>query len=750
MIVAVAYLNTGFDIINVPANPALLRSCAAQTITFPALDILNKRFLSSVRLKNEQPDIYKEQYIEQIDYIELKEEGSNLDGIFYYVQSYAYTSRDVITFSIVQDSILTAGGISCIKTIYAKRAHIAKSQDTFGAFDADDELLMPKEPLQIVHSGAVGSFKDNETGLSIVGEHSGQTGIFFQFINAGDWSSESGQETVVCSTVGLAWADTPDSYMTYAGGMQTFGRWDSQSVDDTRWPKPADARGISVNMPKVCRNVQTLVEVPGSSQATNAIRYEGVEYNRLGYHIGTYYGTIEAVDILRAVGLENSIIACYRLRRGEGYLYASTPGKLPDTINGESYIYSTNAWLSGGAWSGEGSTSTNSGRILSGSEAYDYDYLGDNIKNMRVLYGQFRKYILASPATGSSIEAKPEELTARRFTEDYSQVGNTGKNGAPYICCFTDPRPTGRPYFNFLKFGQIPKTYGTNNPSVINMADGAIAGGQWPEVPIVFTGMSGEWTAKVGYNIDASYRDYLASPEKTYRDMVNGATLEELNAYNTVGASANVISSAIQGGISGGSVGGAVGAAGGAVMGAAGSAISSAMQIGTANAYYNQRLENAAIDVMRGYSSGQALVDAANAGNTAANRALERQYAAAYEKAKFNLSTAYSTPRIKFMSTDSMRDMTKNGVYYARYTPTKTDLIRMDNILQAFGYKVDMLMSNPIGNRSNFVYIEGSVEKFQNNVRLKKDMMLDINNQLANGIRVWKVNPKNADVYNPG
>lgn len=749
MIVAVAYLNTGFDIINVPENPALLRSCAAQTITFPALDILNKRFLSSVRLKNEQPDIYKEQYIEQIDYIELKEEGSNLDGIFYYVQSYAYTSKDVISFSIVQDSILTAGGISCIKTIYAKRAHIAKSQDTFGAFDADDELLMPKEPLQIVHSGAIGSFKDNETGLLTVGEHSGQTGIFFQFMNAGDWSSESGQETVVCSTVGLAWADTPDSYMTYAGGMQTFGRWDSQSVDDTRWPKPADARGISVNMPKVCRNVQTLVEVPGSSQATNAIRYEGVEYNRLGYHIGTYYGTIEAVDILRAVGLEDSVIACYRLRRGEGYLYASTPGKLPDTINGESYIYSTNAWLSGGAWSGEGNTSTNSGRILSGSEAYDYDYLGDSIKNMRVLYGQFRKYILASPATGSSIEAKPEELTARRFTADYSQVGNTGKNGAPYICCFTDPRPTGRPYFNFLKFGQIPKTYGTNNPSVINMADGAIAGGQWPEVPIVFTGMSGEWTAKVGYNIDASYRDYLASPEKTYRDLVQGTTLAELQASDGAAASASALSNAAQSAI-GGLTAGPAGAAIGAGMSMASSSVGYISGVMAADAVANERRMNAMLESAAGSYSGQMLLDAANNGNIAANRALERQYAAAYEKAKFNLSTAYSTPRIKFMSTDSMRDMTKNGVYYARYTPTKTDLTRMDNILQAFGYKVDMLMANPIGNRSNFVYIEGSVEKFQNNVRLKKDMMLDINNQLANGIRVWKVNPKNADVYNPG
>ena len=747
------YFNTGFDIINIPDSPALLRSSAGGTIEYPALDILNKRFLSSVKIKI-NPAMSDSQ-LDGLDYIELKEEGQTGDGVFYYVSSYRLTSKDVAVLNLVQDSILTAGGINVVKTVYAKRAHIAKSQDLFGAYDADDELLMPKEPLLLVHSGSRSEFKD-DSGTN-VGYNDGKSGMFFQFMNAGQWGSGEGQQTVVVSTVGLARTDSPDSYLTYSGGVNTFGTWgitdysEQATGHDTRWPKIPNARGITIELPQIYRNVATLVPYSDSQYLIDRkIPYAGIEYNILGSQVYSYYSSIEALDVLRSVGMENSIIACYRLRRGEGQLYNNdAPGNLPNRLKGQTYIYSTNGWTSGGAWSGEGSGA--SGRVQAYSEAYDYDYLGDQIKNMRVLYGQFRKYILASPATGSALEAKPEELTGRMFTADYSTVGNTGRNGAPYICCFTDPRPTGRPYFNFLKFGQLLKKYADNNASVVNLAEGAIAGGQWPEVPIVFTGMSGEWSAKVGYNLDASYRDYLASPEKTYRDMVQGATMEQLNAYNDASAGANMISSTLQGGISGAAVGGAYGAAGGAVMGAVTSATGSIIQAATADAAYNQRLENATLDIMRGYSSGQALVDAANSGNTAANRMLERQYARSYERAKFDLSTSYSVPRAKFMSTDSLRDLTNNGAFYARYTPTKNDLIRMDNILNAFGYKVDQLMSNPAGNRTKFCYIEGTVEKFnQFNCPGKKEIMLDINSQLANGVRVWHVNPKNKDIYDPG
>lgn len=758
MYIAIGYYNTGFDIINVPDSPNLLRNSAGNINTFPALDILNKQFLPSIKVKLNPSN--SDSQLDGLEYIELKEENAAGNGIFYYVTSYSLTSRDVAVLNLVQDSLLTAGGASILGSVYAKRCHIPVAEDKFGAYDADDEMIMPKEPLLLVHSGAMSSF--NDSSGTQVGYHNGKSGMFFNFMNAGSWSSDGGQETVIVTTCGLAFTGQPDTYISYDAMGGYFGKWDSDSAQSMRFPKLQEARGVQIEMPNVFRDINSMAfYTTAQMDVDRKLKYEGVEYNPLADQIN-YHSSKEALDVLRAIGMEDAVISCYRLRRGEGQLYhEGSTGVLPNRLKGQSYLFSTNGWTNSGAWTGE--SSNNSSRIQADTEAYDYDYMPQRtsssyeIKNMRVLYGEFRKYLLASPATGSALEAKPEELTALRFTYDSDKKG---KHGSPYICCFTDPRPTGRPYFNFLKFGQASKYYkasgsGTNS-SVINMAEGAIAGGQWPEVPLVFTGMSGEWTAKVGYNIDASYKNYLASPDKTYRDLVSGSMMS-MDQSSSLAASQgvyNMVSGSLSSGVSGLMFGGPAGALSGLAGGAVSGGVGIASQMASAQNSYNASLEAANMDRLYGMSSD--LVSAANAGSVSANRALERQYAAAYEKSKFDLSTAYSVPRAKFMSTDSMRDMTNNAVYYARYTPDQTDLQRMDNILSAFGYKVDQIMVNPAANRSKFVYIEGSVEKFnQSNFSPaarsgKRELMLDINNQLANGIRIWHINPTNANIYDPG
>ena len=757
MYIAIGYYNTGFDIINVPDSPTLLRNSAGNTHSFPALDILNKQFLPSIKVKLNPS--YDDSQLDGLEYIELKEENAAGNGIFYYVTSYSLTSRDVAVLNLVQDSLLTAGGASILGSVYAKRCHVPVAEDKFGAYDADDEMIMPKEPLQLVHSGERKEFKDS-SNLSL-GYNDGKSGLFFSFMDSGEWSSGGGQQTVIVSTAGLYHStNVPISYSSmggYFGNSVTGG----DPSDGMRFPQIKPARGVTVEMPILNRYVDSLSPYFDTQlNKDRLIEYRGVEYNRLADSSGLYGDTIEAVDVLRAIGMEDSIISCYRLRKGEGYL-TNENSSLPNKLIGQSYMFSTNGWTSSGAWTGEQPGS--SSRIMSGSEAYDYDYVPKDsssdytIKNTRVLYGEFRKYVLSSPATGSTIEAKPEELTARHFIFDYD---NRGINGAPYVCCFTDPRPTGRPYFNFMKFGMEAKYYtpvtGNTNKPIMNLAEGAIAGGQWPEVPIVFTGMAGEWTAKVGYNIDASYKNYLASPDKTYRDLVSGSMMS-MDQSSSLAASQgvyNMVSGSLSSGVSGLMFGGPAGAASGLAGGAISGGVGIASQMASAQNTYNASLEAANMDRLYGMSSD--LVSAANAGSVSANRALERQYAAAYEKSKFDLSTAYSVPRAKFMATDSMRDMTNNAVFYARYTPCKADMARMDNILSAFGYKVDQIMNNPAANRSKFVYIEGSVEKFnQNNFSPaarsgKRELMLDINNQLANGIRIWHINPTNANIYDPG
>ena len=191
------------------------------------------------------------------------------------------------------------------------------------------------------------------------------------------------------------------------------------------------------------------------------------------------------------------------------------------------------------------------------------------------------------------------------------------------------------------------------------------------------------------------------------------------------------------------------GGPGGAVVGAVGGTVSATFnamnaEASAANTYQN-RLQNANYDMLRGASGNY---NEAMLGNVTANNLVERARAREYERAQFELSTAYQVPRANFMATDTMRDATNNCIFYARYTPTVKDLQRMDRILDAYGYKV-----NDFGygfGRSRYCYIEGSIEYngAVANIVGGKDMLAEINAQLANGVRVWKVKPDG--VLNPG
>ena len=131
---AIGYFNTGFDIINIPNTPALLRSSASRREEYPVFDILQTRFLSSIKIKLTGANQYtnSEWALEGLDYIELVEDGSttNQKSVFYYVSGYRLTSKDVAVLNIVQDSLLTAGVVTngtISGNIFYKRCTIPKS-----------------------------------------------------------------------------------------------------------------------------------------------------------------------------------------------------------------------------------------------------------------------------------------------------------------------------------------------------------------------------------------------------------------------------------------------------------------------------------------------------------------------------------------------------------------------------------------------------------------------------------------------
>lgn len=759
---AIGYFNTGFDIINIPNTPALLRSSATKREEYPVFDILQTRFLSSIKIKLTNANQYtnSEWALEGLDYIELVEDGSTTHqkSVFYYVSGYTLTSKDVAVLNIVQDSLLTAGVVTngtISGNIFYKRCTIPKSLDTFGTWDLDDELLCPMEPLQLVHEGQTYSQQGSENRVS----HSGFAGMFFVFTHSNGYTPgtadyRSYEHTLIQSAVGLTSNGSAllnmsnlDSYLegnTYLTSNEEGVQY--TTIQHSRYPQPYNPRQVDLYLPTMILAKGNLADVSyrvNHNPKYVAIHYGGVEYEDLKRS----HDVQEALNVIRSLGMESAILACYSLPSGAGELVDLGGANISQTLTGRRWITSTNGWYDSGELTGEKSDADSLKAYQ--SDSYDYDYLVNSLypnlsdhtaHNMRILYGKFRKYVICSPATGSSQEALPEELTGLRWSYSESKVG---KHGSPYVCCFTDPRPTGRPYYNFLKFGMTPST--------MNLYQGAIAGGQWSEVPITFTGMSGEFQARVGYNLDASYRDYLASPERTYRNMVSGAQMERHSAIE--GAYANFGINAMQNAATGatiGAAGGPYGAAAGAAGGVVKAGMDTAFAEARANTAYQTRLESANYDMLRGASGNY---HEAELGNITANNLVERNRAREYERAKFELATEYSVPRASFMATDSMRDITENCLFYARYTPTVRDLERMDHILDAYGYKVNSFNQYGMGlgvGRSRYCYMEGSIECNGTvaNMVGGKDMLADINSQLANGVRVWKVKPDG--VLNPG
>ena len=719
MFTATGYYDTGFDIINIPATQNILRSAASGTKTFPALDILNKRFLSQIKVKI-NPSL-GEKDIDGVDYIELKEDGDNT-GVFYYVSSYFLTSKDVAVLNVVQDSFLTAGGINGVSgQMFVKRMHVKPSEDRFGVFCEDDELLCPNEPLQLVYYGDEKNIEDTSTGTTILlGKHFPKYGLFFDM-------SKGEQQTVIQSTVDLKYPPAGGpvnlNLTNVVNSHTTYAVSGSEAVDALYEPPKAGTAFINLPQPTLkfntANNQVTITGDMAPGAGSSDYKYEGVAYTVADRQ------TPEALDTLRAIGMEKAILASYNLSIGEGYLREDeTYSGIYYHVNGWSRVMTTSGVLVTGS------------RYIANSQCYDYDFRAQYVHNMRVLYGKFRKYVICAPSTGSMVEALPEELTNRNFKTGNGQGElAVGWSDAPYLFYCSDPRPTGRPYFNFVKMGLHQ-----NENVYLNGLDGAIAGGQWPEVPIVFTGMSGEFQARVGYELSASYSDYLASPERTYRNMVSGAQMQMYNsqdeAWNNIGGKIATNATLAAGG------GLVAGGPGGAVVGAVGGTVSATFNAMNAEASaantYNNKLQNANYDMLRGATGNY---NEAMRGNITANNLIERQRARDYERAQFELSTKYQVPRANFMATESMRDFCHNAVFYARYTPTIRDMQRMDKILDQFGYKVNGIYTTDdiYNNRSDFVYVEGTFNEINipNGITGKKDIMQDINSQFANGIRIW-------------
>ena len=129
------FKNTGFNAVNIPDSPALLASVGSP-VTVPALEILQERFLSSIRVKATWATV------EDVDYCKV--------GDFYYmVDGVHMLNGDTAELALLPDFITSAGGPGALTFIDGLTERVHVSNDTYGKYNEYDELMAPAEPLHL-------------------------------------------------------------------------------------------------------------------------------------------------------------------------------------------------------------------------------------------------------------------------------------------------------------------------------------------------------------------------------------------------------------------------------------------------------------------------------------------------------------------------------------------------------------------------------------------------------------------------
>lgn len=286
------YYNTGFNAVNVPDSPTLLQKFTFKD--FPALDILQGRVLSSIRVKAKYADV------ENADYLCL----TGPSDITYYSINDApiMLAGDVAQLSITLDAFLTIGGIEGISEFLdgiTVRHHVAKDTDTFGRYTEDDPLIYPSRPLRLISEGS----------------HFNYT--------AGASDSEDGV-VIVESTIDLVKLADSSIYADIYNPQSTSTSGDPVSVP---------------HMPELLDRTQITAINPADSTKVVYTRTPSTAYYKVSEPssdgtIITFTDVGLGMQRARALGVESSIVSQYVLPTGYGKITSESPKHLIQTLSG--------------------------------------------------------------------------------------------------------------------------------------------------------------------------------------------------------------------------------------------------------------------------------------------------------------------------------------------------------------------------------------------------------------------------------
>lgn len=502
------YMNTGFNLINVPDSPALLEK--TQFKKFGVIDCLQRYFLPNITIRAKEDEVIHG------DFLKLYDDDNPKKYAFYVINSYTMTSGDVVDLDVTMEPLLTCGGINNIEILdgITSRHHTAKGADIP---TERDPMLIPKqifiEPVAYFVNGAA-NYRQELVVRSM---------LTYQEIQSINQKYEAtGFENLIRPMARLeAEYDDQEKISSITGDMcatPVLNAIDNHGVKQTKI-EFTDYHGTPLT---------------GNNGTLDSRLDDGTNYIRFPttYGVGddTVITLFKATRILSEIGRDDIILDAYFL-----------PDPLFNQIDA---AHSSTGILSHNTMHCAKSVDIGGDSQFATWDSKGYRVIPDcdyKYHNTRIFFGEHFAYTFYSPDNGDKITINPEEFYDEKanYKKDPAklkpEIGKATPKEVPKILLSYDLRPGGK-----MTFDIVPEYKGINVVPGLpylkqKKSPYTISTGTWDTASLNFSSVSSGALKDMSYLKSSNYKDQSVEDDLTYKIANKTSGLKSLNPFAWIG-----------------------------------------------------------------------------------------------------------------------------------------------------------------------------------------------------------------------